>query len=271
MSSILLLLKLFHNVLFRYSSGWIVVVTAFLATLAIFTSYSASIVALLQSPSTFIKSLDDLIASPLSVGMHEAGYARFIVRANYSGVSELYAKKVQPHGNAGWIYDPYVGIERVRTELFAFQVDSPSAYKAISETFTESEKCSLSELQMIILPRTTILVERNSGFKELITQRLKWMKETGLMKRDELRWIPKKPDCEGGGRGFFTVGLGDTKPAAFLLLIGYASSVIIFFAEISYRKFQSHCIKTQNNEKIRKKERRTRNNKYPKFNKTFQV
>lgn len=153
------------------TSGRIVVVTAFLATLFFFTSYSASIVALLQSPSTFIKSLDDLIASPLSVGFHEAGYARFIVRANYSGVSEVYEKKVQPLGKAGWIYDPFVGVERVRTELFAFQVDSPSAYKAISKTFTESEKCSLSELQMIVLPRTTILVERNSGYKELITQR----------------------------------------------------------------------------------------------------
>lgn len=153
------------------TSGRIVVVTAFLATLAIFTSYSASIVALLQSPSAFIKSLDDLIASPLSVAMHEAGYARFIVRSNFSGVSEVYAKKVQQLGNAGWIYDPFVGIERVRTELFAFQVDSPSAYKAISKTFTESEKCSIDELQMIILPRSTILVERNSGYKELVTQR----------------------------------------------------------------------------------------------------
>lgn len=153
------------------TSGRIVVVTAFLATLATFTSYSATIVALLQSPSTFIKSLDDLIASPLSVGMHEAGYTRFIVKANYTGVSELYAKKVQPLGKAGWIYDSFVGIERVRTELFAFQVDSPSAYKAISRTFTESEKCSIDELQMIVLPRSTILVERNSGFKELITQR----------------------------------------------------------------------------------------------------
>lgn len=93
------------------------------------------------------------------------------MRANYSGVSEVYAKKVQPQGESGWIYDPFVGVERVRTELFAFQVDSPSAYKAISRTFTEAEKCSLSELQMIILPRTTILVERNSGYKELIRQR----------------------------------------------------------------------------------------------------
>lgn len=157
------------------TSGRIVVLTAFFATLALFTSYSASIVALLQSPSNFITSIEDLIASPLKVGMHQAGYARFIVRANYSGVSEVYAKKVQPQGENGWIYDPFVGVERVRTELFAFQVDSPSAYKAISRTFTESEKCSLSELQMIVLPRTTILVERNSGYKELMRQRLKHM------------------------------------------------------------------------------------------------
>lgn len=41
-------------------------------------------------------------------------FARFIVRANYSGVSEVYAKKVQPLGSGGWIYDPFVGVERVR-------------------------------------------------------------------------------------------------------------------------------------------------------------
>lgn len=159
------------HLLIPTTSGRFVVVTTFLATLALFTSYSASIVALLQSPSNFITSIDDLIASPLKVAIHQSGYARYIMRANYTGVSELYAKKVQPQGESGWIYDPFIGVERVRTELFAFQVDSPSAYKAISRTFTESEKCSLSELQMIILPRTTILVERNSGYKELIRQR----------------------------------------------------------------------------------------------------
>lgn len=207
-----------------------------------------------------------MIASPLSVGMHESGYTRFIVRSNFSGVSELYAKKVQPQGSAGWIYDPFLGVERVRTELFAFQVDSPSAYKAISKTFTESEKCSLSEIQMIVLPRSTILVERNSGFKELITQRLKWMKETGLMKRDELRWIPRKPDCEGG-RGFLSVGLGDTKPAAFLLLIGYASSVILLVLEIFYHKFQVHFIKKDINGKISNKQKNIQNNSCTKLKK----
>lgn len=154
------------------TSGRFVILTTFLTTLALSTSYSASIVALLQSPSTLIKSLDDLIASPLKVLVHEAGYTRFIIlRYNDSSIRKLYQTKVRDRGTDAWIYDPFAGIERMRTELLAFQVDSPSAYKAIGRTFTESEKCSLSEIQMITLPMTTVLVERNSGYKELIRQR----------------------------------------------------------------------------------------------------
>lgn len=52
------------------------------------------------------------------------------------------------------------------------------------------------------------------------------------MKRDEIKWIPKKPDCEGGRRGFMTVGLNEIKPAAFLLLMGYGVSILFLGAEI---------------------------------------
>lgn len=153
-------------------SGRLVVLTTFLAALALFTSYSASIVALLQSPSNFIKTVDDLIASPLKVGAHDAGYNRFyIMHGNDSIINKVYANKIKPFGEAAWIYNSFAGIERMRTQLFAYQIDSASAYKAISQTFTESEKCSLSELQIILLPMTTITVERNSAYKELIKQR----------------------------------------------------------------------------------------------------
>lgn len=154
------------------TSGRFVVITTFLMTLALFTSYSASIVALLQSPSNFIKTLDDLVSSPLKIGIHDSGFARFyLTSGNFKHIVPLYLKKIKPFGEAAWIYDPYLGIERVRTELYAFQIDSPSAYKAVSRTYTEAEKCSLGELQMIELPTTTITVERNSGYKELMRQR----------------------------------------------------------------------------------------------------
>lgn len=69
------------------------------------------------------------------------------------------------------------------------------------------------------------------------------------MKRDELKWIPKKPDCEGGRRGFMTVGLNEIKPAAVLLLIGYGVSVVFLIAEILQKCFA--CKKTQKKPTIR--------------------
>lgn len=153
-------------------SARLVVVTTFLSFLAIFTSYSANIVALLQSASHAIKSIDDLMHSPLKLSIQEAGYNRYLfTETNISLVKNVYEKKVKPQGDAGWIYNSFDGVERMRTELLAFHVETKAAYKAIGRTFTESEKCSLSELHLVELPMTTILLEKRSPYKELYRQR----------------------------------------------------------------------------------------------------
>lgn len=160
------------HLLIPTTSGRFIVLTTFLATLAIFTSYSASIVALLQSPSHLIKTIDDLLASPLKMSLQEAGYNRYnYLIENISILNKVYDAKVRPQGKDGWIYDPFVGVEKIRTELFAFQVESASAYKAVAQTYTESEKCSLSEIHLLRLAVTTVTVERNSPYKELIKRR----------------------------------------------------------------------------------------------------
>lgn len=79
------------------------------------------------------------------------------------------------------------------------------------------------------------------------------------MKRDEIQWIPKKPNCEGGLRGFMTVGLGEIKPAIIFLLIGYGLAVLIFVAEnllrILYarknKKYKKTEIKIKTTTKVR--------------------
>lgn len=153
-------------------SGRFILLTTFLSTLAIFTSYSASIVALLQSPSHSIKTIDDLLASPLKMGLQEAGYNRYnYLVENISALNKVYEKKIRPMGNDGWIYDPFAGVNKIRTELFAFQVESAAAYKAVARTFTESEKCSLTEIHLLRLAVTTVTVERNSPYKELFKRR----------------------------------------------------------------------------------------------------
>lgn len=150
------------------TSGRFVVLTTFLAALALFTSYSASIVALLQSPSTSIKTVNDLLASPLKVSVQDAAYTRFyFMKSNDSVLRKVYKVKVAPAGEKGWIYDTTAGVERVRTELMAYQLEEKPAYKAISKTYTESEKCSLSEIHILTLPIATVTVEKNFPFKEL--------------------------------------------------------------------------------------------------------
>lgn len=153
-------------------SARIIAFCTFLMFEAIFTSYSANIVALLQSPNEAIKDIYDLAESPLVLSIQDAPYNRLLyLNTNVSLVKSVYERKVEPQGTAGWICDPFEGIERIRTELLAFHVDNKAAYKAISQTYSEIEKCSLSEMHFLHLPLTTIPVEKNSPLRELFSQR----------------------------------------------------------------------------------------------------
>lgn len=229
------------------TSGRVTVLTTFLAMLALFTSYSASIVALLQTSSQSIRTIEDLVASPLQMGIQEAGYNRFnYIHENRSALNEVYVKRIQPLGSKGWIYDTVKGIERARTELFALQVESTTAYKVIDRTYRESEKCSLSEIHLLRLPVTTMTVERNSPYKEIFKRRLRWQRENGLMNRVKRRWLPSKPVCERGIRQVRTVGMPEIRPALYVLFLGLVTSLTICLSESLYHR--ATCAKRKQKE-----------------------
>lgn len=96
-------------------SGRFIMLTTFLSTLAIFTSYSASIVALLQSPSHLITSIEDLLNSPIKMALQDAGYSRYsYLKDNDSLLNRIYEKKIRPLGNDGWVnINLYIIIKRV--------------------------------------------------------------------------------------------------------------------------------------------------------------
>lgn len=221
------------------SSSRFMVLTTFLAMLALFTSYSASIVALLQSPSRSINTIEDLLDSPLKMGIQEAGYNRFnYIHENQSKLNMVYKKRIEPQGAKGWIYDAFEGVEHVRTNLFALQAESTTAYKAIAKTYTEGEKCSLGEIHLLQLPVTTMTVLRNSPYKEIFKRRLRWMRENGLMNRVKRRWLLKKPVCEGGNRDVRVVGLQEVRPALILLMIGYSAAMFLLLFEFIKNRIQ---------------------------------
>lgn len=45
-------------------------------------------------------------------------------------------------------------------------------------------------------------------------------------------WFPKKPICEGGVRGFTTISIAEVKPALIFLVMGFATSFVLFIFEV---------------------------------------
>lgn len=74
------------------------------------------------------------------------------------------------------------------------------------------------------------------------------------MNRQKRRWYPRKPICEGGTRGFITVGLAEVQPAIMLLLIGTGISLLIMFGELLVHfLLNRHKVKPLTKIKIMKK------------------
>lgn len=78
----------------------------------------------------------------------------------------LYHKKILPKGDSIYMR-PLVGIEKMRSGLFAYQVELHTGYQIISNTFSEPEKCGLKELEPFQLPMIAFPTRKNFPYKEL--------------------------------------------------------------------------------------------------------
>lgn len=213
-------------------SGRIIIIFTFIACVALFTSYAANIVALLQSPSNTIKTIPDLINSPLKIVVQETVYNHVYYNETTDPAKiMLWNKKIEPNGMKAFESSVPIGVEKLKSGTYAFQVESHAAYQVISDTFNEHEKCKLKELPAFKLPRCTVPLRKNSRYREMIGQRMLWQRETGVMNREYKRWIPQKIRCTGNVGEFDSVGLTDSRPAFMALTIGMVSACLILVVE----------------------------------------
>uniref|UniRef100_A0A182PGB3 Ionotropic glutamate receptor C-terminal domain-containing protein n=1 Tax=Anopheles epiroticus TaxID=199890 RepID=A0A182PGB3_9DIPT len=202
-----------------------------LTSFFILTSYSASIVALLQSPSRAIETVGDLVRSPLKAGVMDTSYGRVYYQETLDpDVQDLYRKKIKPHGEKAFM-EANEGIARVEHELFAYEAEVNAAYKVIKETFAPEEVCKLQELEAIKLPPFGIPIVKGSKYRELIRQRLMWQREVGIIKRFNLIWIHQKPQCENQNAGFSSVGLVEMRYLYLFLGVGFLIALAALLAE----------------------------------------
>ncbi|TMW47235.1 hypothetical protein DOY81_007687 [Sarcophaga bullata] len=217
-------------------SARIIIFTTFVATLFLFTSFSANIVALLQSPSEAIHTLSDLSQSPLEIGVQDTVYNKIYFNESTDPVTNLlYHKKIAPKGDSIYMR-PLVGMKKMRSGMFAYQVELQAGYQIISDTFSEPEKCGLKELEPFQLPMIAVPTRKNFPYKELFRRQLRWQREVGLMNREERKWFPQKPKCEGGVGGFVSIGITECRYALAIFGLGCVFAAAVLCVEMSANK-----------------------------------
>uniref|UniRef100_A0A182IYW2 Ionotropic glutamate receptor C-terminal domain-containing protein n=1 Tax=Anopheles atroparvus TaxID=41427 RepID=A0A182IYW2_ANOAO len=209
-----------------------------LTSFFIITSYSASIFALLQSPSRAITTVADLVRSPLKAGVMDTSYGRVYYQETQDpDVQELYRRKIRPYGEWSFI-QPEDGIARVKNEMYAFEAEVNAAYKMIKETFAPEEVCKLQELEAIKLPPFGLPIVKGSKYRELVRQRLMRQQEVGIVRRFNIIWIHQKPRCENPTAGYTSVGWVEMRYLYVFLGVGFLAALLVLAGERTWYKEQ---------------------------------
>ncbi|CAI6365967.1 unnamed protein product [Macrosiphum euphorbiae] len=212
----------------------VVVFVLFFTSLFIYTSYSASIAALVQSNSNSIKSIKNIAESPMTFSAQISQYGKhYFEETEDSELRKLYKTKMVPSGNKSFVRAAE-GIERIRTEFHGFQVEVMSAYKIISKEWREEEKCGLGEIQLFKIPLLSIALVKKSGHKDIFKQKLIQQMEVGLNKRISSQWLPPKPSCGSSGRAkqYVSVSVKETYLTVAIFGFGVCISLLIFILEV---------------------------------------
>lgn len=78
----------------------------------------------------------------------------------------IYDNKLDPKKHKGFM-SPEEGIHKMRTEFFAFQIESSPAYYIIQKTFEEDEKCGIdSKITYLKMSNPYLSCARGSPFTD---------------------------------------------------------------------------------------------------------
>ncbi|XP_046143786.1 ionotropic receptor 75a-like [Osmia bicornis bicornis] len=214
----------------------IVTLMLLLAALSLYTSYTANIVALLQSTTDSIKTLADLLHSPLKCGTHDIVYNRYYFKSFQDPIRRaLVDEKIEPRGKNGSWMTMEEGVRRVKNELFAFHGETGTIYKLMQQTYQEEEKCGITEIDILKVMYPLFAIQPRSPYKEIIKNTALLLGETGLTYREESRLYTAKPKCHGRSS---VISIGFTECYFAFLAMGYGSllSLLVFAVEFLWYK-----------------------------------
>ncbi|XP_011685135.1 PREDICTED: glutamate receptor U1-like [Wasmannia auropunctata] len=220
----------------------IITLMLLLASLSLYAAYTANIVALLQSTTDSIKTLSDLLYSPLTLGVQDIPYNRYYFKASQDPIRKaIVEQKIEPRGHKSNWMSLEEGVRRIRNEPFAFYCLRSSIYYIMQHTYQEEEKCGLTEIDFIstiLVGYPLIAIQKQSPYLEIIKNGALKLQEYGLKHRDEYRMFTNKPMCSSQ-TGFITIGFTECYFAIVVMGYGALLSVIVFVFELLWHKRQN--------------------------------
>lgn len=214
----------------------LIAMVSFTALMFMYASYSANIVALLQSPSSKIRTLEDLYNSRIKLGVDDTVFNHYYFsHADEKIRAGIFADKIKHKDGTESFFNLSDGVQMVRDGLFAFHMEVGVGYKILLETFQEDEKCGLQEIQYLQVIDPFYAIQKNSSYKELFKVGLLRLREFGIQDRENSRLYTKKPKCAGHGAKFISVGLIDVEPALLVFLYGVGLAAVSFGLEKVHR------------------------------------
>ncbi|VEN62009.1 unnamed protein product, partial [Callosobruchus maculatus] len=224
----------------RSSAGRVAYFIALISLMFLYTSYSANIVALLQSTTENIRTIEDLLNSRISLGALDVVYNRYYFEHAQDPIRKaIYQQKIAPKGQKAKFISLEEGMSRVRDEFFGFHSELSVAYKIVADTFKENEKCALKEVAYVNMLDPHMVIRKRSAYKELVKIGSQRILESGLQRREEHKIYMKKPVCHSKGSNFGSAGIIDCYAAFLIFGIGLGISIIIFCFELLYRKYKT--------------------------------
>ncbi|CAL7941618.1 unnamed protein product [Xylocopa violacea] len=217
----------------------IVTLMLLIAAMSLYASYTANIVALVQSTTDFIKTPKDLYESPLKLAAQDVVYARYYFTTFQDPIRKAIAERIEPKGrNSSWI-SLQEGVERIRKELFAFHGERGTIFKIMQETYQEEEKCGITEIDVLNIFNPLLVLQVRSPYLEIIKNTALLLRETGLKFREEYRLYTERPKCQGQ-TSFISIGFTESYFALVSMGCGTLLSLVVLMAEfVWYKKVES--------------------------------
>ncbi|RZC33887.1 glutamate receptor 2-like, partial [Asbolus verrucosus] len=152
------------------SCGRIATISIFLLSVIIYQFYSASVVSnLLMKPTNKIKTIKDLLDSPLKVGAEDIIYTRdLFAHTKDKTLVQLYYKKIYGKGNTSHFLTAREGIDLVRKGGYAFHTEAAKVYPLIETTFSDNAICELNEVELFKIKDLYGSFQKGSPFRDMI-------------------------------------------------------------------------------------------------------